>query len=504
MDQEQTRLDALQREELMDTQAEDVFDSITRLAASICDTPIALFSLVDANRQWFKSAVGLEQGGQTPRDQAFCAHAIQTPGELYEVRDAHLEPAFACNPLVTGVPDLRFYAGMPVRSESGHALGTLCVIDRVPRTLSESQRRSLRELASTVECLIRERRAHREARCLLSNAYVQTPGLLYLLDASGAIVEVSDMWLALFGYDRERVIGRNARDFMSTKAREAFLAVRDRFWADGGCRDYPCQFMTSGGQAVDVLISAAIESDPSGRPVRVRCVLIDVTRQLKLQTELEQQAHIDSLTAIPNRRFFCERLETEIIRARRYARPLSMLLFDVDRFKLINDRYGHQIGDQALMQVAAITRQTIRDCDVVGRLGGEEFAVILPETNSANAFRAAERLRFVIESSAVLIDEGRSVTLTVSVGVTTFDDSTTAQEALTQADTAMYAAKRSGRNRAMTWEHAGAARVVQALSRSKWVSDGFPRMMSQQPSAGSGPAAAARAEATETLHFLCV
>lgn len=451
--QEQLRLEALQGEDLLDSEAEAVLDGLTRVASNICGTPISLISLVDSNRQWFKSAVGLTQGGQTPREHAFCAHAIKTPSELFEVPDAWDDPLFVTNPLVTGDPRIRFYAGMPIRSEDGHALGTLCVIDRVPRKLSESQRKSLAELALTVERIIRERRLHRESRNRLSKVYVETPGLLYLLDASGAIIEVSDMWITHFGYTRDRVIGRNAREFMSARAREEFLAVRARLWLDGGCRDFPSQFVTASGQLVDVLISALIQTDSFGKPTQVKCMLVDVTRQLKLQAELEERAHFDSLTGIPNRRFFCERLNAEIVRARRYSRPLSLLLFDADRFKMINDRYGHHVGDRALVQLADHARQTFRDCDLIGRIGGEEFAAILPETNAPNAIRAAERLRWAIESTEFQVDEDRSIPLTVSIGVTLLDEQTTSQEALVRADSAMYAAKRAGRNRVIFWEN---------------------------------------------------
>ena len=137
---EPSRLAALLAFELLDTPAEAMFDNITTLAAQICNTPIALISLVDAERQWFKSRVGLG-ASETPRELAFCAHAINRD-ELFEIENALLDPRFSDNPLVTSDPDIRFYAGMPLSDVHGHNLGTLCVIDRQPRQLNEQQRQS--------------------------------------------------------------------------------------------------------------------------------------------------------------------------------------------------------------------------------------------------------------------------------------------------------------------------------------------------------------------------
>ena len=122
-----------------------MFDDLTQLAAQICDVPISVVSLVDADRQWFKSKVGLDVD-QTPRDVAFCAHAIHGP-ELLVVRDARKDERFADNPLVTGAPDIRFYAGAPLVEPGGHELGTICVIDRVPRELTPRQLESLSALS---------------------------------------------------------------------------------------------------------------------------------------------------------------------------------------------------------------------------------------------------------------------------------------------------------------------------------------------------------------------
>lgn len=153
---EAQRLAALKSYQVLDSLAEQAYDDITALAASICEVPIAMISLVDQSRQWFKSKLGLNQQ-ETPRDVAFCAHAIMRPEPLI-VRDALLDERFANNVLVTHAPQIRFYAGFPLIDRDGFALGTLCAIDRQPRDLSAGQHRAMLALARQVIALLELRR----------------------------------------------------------------------------------------------------------------------------------------------------------------------------------------------------------------------------------------------------------------------------------------------------------------------------------------------------------
>jgi GAF domain-containing protein len=191
---EQERLAALAAWQILDTDAEQAFDELTQLASRSCGTPIALVSLVAESRQWFKSRVGLD-ATETPRDMAFCAHTILNDQPMI-VEDTWLDDRFRDSPLVTGPPNIRFYAGAPLVDDEGHALGSLCVIDRQPRKLTAEQTNTLQLLSHQVMRLMELRRAnHRLAETLKRVACLAQ--LVPICSYCHAIREQPDDWQRL-------------------------------------------------------------------------------------------------------------------------------------------------------------------------------------------------------------------------------------------------------------------------------------------------------------------
>jgi diguanylate cyclase (GGDEF)-like protein len=183
-------------------------------------------------------------------------------------------------------------------------------------------------------------------------------------------------------------------------------------------------------------------------PMELLGVIQDITERKELERQLEQEAHSDPLTGCANRRHFMQQAVLEYARARRYDGVLSVLMLDLDHFKAVNDTHGHPVGDLTLQQLVHVCRETLREEDVVGRLGGEEFAVLLPETGDTRAGEVAERLRLAIERAAVPLPQGAALHVTVSIGVAILEpDDVGIDMVLGRADRALYQAKNTGRNR---------------------------------------------------------
>ena len=274
-----------------------------------------------------------------------------------------------------------------------------------------------------------------------------------LLDTNGVVQEVNRAPLDRAGYRREDVIGQYFYDapwwtYDDQVRNQLIDAIRD---ANHGIASRYDVVVKMGKDFVPLDFLIGPVYDDSGKIVGLLPTAVDITARKNLEVELQRQAHLDHLTGLPNRRSFMDKSEVELSRAQRYDNTLSILMLDIDHFKQINDTYGHQAGDIVLKSLAMTFQEVLRNVDIIGRLGGEEFAAVLAETGIEKATEVAERLREVIASGEVELSEGNTINYTVSIGITTLiDRNSNIDVLLHEADKALYRAKQSGRNRVCT------------------------------------------------------
>jgi len=328
-----SRLEALDQLDVLDTPREEAFDRITRLIKSIFDVEIAIVSMIDGHRQWYKSVEGLPNTEEA-LETTFCKYTVLGT-EPVVVADATSDARFQDNPHVTGDPHIRFYAGIPLRTSGGHNVGTVCAI----------------------------------------------------------------------GYEPRRFSARETQ------------------------------------------------------------ILQDLTQIAMNELELRQQASADSLTGALSRRAFKEEASRAVSLGKRHEHPVSCIAVDLDRFKSINDRFGHPAGDRVLVGAVEACRRHLRKTDLFGRMGGEEFAILLPHTAADDALAVAEKLRASI-ASQVFEFTGKRVLVTASFGIATLDGDDSLDDLISHADVALYEAKAAGRNTCVTW-HAPVVPLAADVARRR-------------------------------------
>ncbi|HET6342880.1 MAG TPA: sigma 54-interacting transcriptional regulator [Gemmatimonadota bacterium] len=298
---ESARLEALRRYHILDTSSDDDFDVLVALAARICGTPIGLVSLVDADRQWFKARIGLESA-ETPRDVSFCAHAI-LGSELFVVPDATADARFADNPFVTSDPHIRFYAGAPLVTPDGHALGTLCVIDHEPHDLSPHQAQVLRALSRQVVSLLELRRtrkdleqalndmqgveeAQRTSQQLQTRMIESSRDCIKLLDADGRLLSMNQGGMEILEIcDFEPLRNTFWLDFWEGPHREAASRALEEAKRGGVGRFVGfCPTMGEKPMWWDVVVNAIV--DAQGRPEQLLAISRDVTERVRSERTL--------------------------------------------------------------------------------------------------------------------------------------------------------------------------------------------------------------------------
>jgi diguanylate cyclase (GGDEF)-like protein/PAS domain S-box-containing protein len=262
------------------------------------------------------------------------------------------------------------------------------------------------------------------------------------ITSKGKFVDVNGQLTQMLGYKQNEMIGQPITDFIAPEDRDRVMAnIRN-----GTESNVQLEILRKDGSRVTVEAHGQTIVQ-GGIPMRLTA-LRDITERKIFEAELKRQARIDHLTGVSNRGYFMIQAELELSRAIRYGKPLSLYMLDIDYFKKVNDSYGHKIGDLVLIKLAEVCRQTLREVDIIGRIGGEEFVILLPETDLVEATEVAERLKESIAKSKVPLEGGLPLHFTVSIGVTSLvskDDNL--DVLLNLADKALYQAKEQGRNR---------------------------------------------------------
>jgi two-component system cell cycle sensor histidine kinase/response regulator CckA len=297
---EKQRIEALRRYAILDTAPELRFDRITSLAARLFDVPMAVVSLVDEHRQWFKSRVGVERH-QTARDISFCTHAIRGD-QVMVVPDAVQDPRFASSPLVTGEPGIRFYAGAPLITSDGFRLGTLCVQDRLPRdSFAPADAANLADLAALVVDELEFRLAEHqrsEVGRLFASVFETAPVGIAILDEAGLYLHVNPAYCRLYGYQPAELLGRGF--WMMLPEEEEQQARRDHSAFLSGQGELPetRRVRTRQGSLLDVFVNYSLLVTGDGRRLRVTAVT-DVTRIRQAEAALrESHQRLSQLAAI--------------------------------------------------------------------------------------------------------------------------------------------------------------------------------------------------------------
>jgi diguanylate cyclase (GGDEF)-like protein/PAS domain S-box-containing protein len=268
--------------------------------------------------------------------------------------------------------------------------------------------------------------------------------MLLIDPLSGKIIAANSAAIDYYKYPLDQLVGMSISEInhMSPEliAEEGQRALRE----EGN--SYFFSHRLSSGELRDVEVHLTpIES--GGRSL-LFSIVHDITERKKVEQKLEVLAQTDLLTGLANRRHFMTLAEQELSRTLRYGGALSVLMMDIDHFKIVNDTYGHQAGDLVLQKLGELCLETLREVDLVGRIGGEEFAVILPQTDGEKTLEVAERLRQTVERAEVQLEFGLPLHITLSIGVTTLTGGgTNIDTLLGQADNALYEAKHAGRNR---------------------------------------------------------
>lgn len=462
---EAVRLEALRALDVLDTPPESEFNAIVAGARHLFECKFAFISLIDADRQWFKAKAGLKVT-ETPLQISFCTHAVSADN-LLVVPDAREDLRFAANPLVTGEPHIRFYAGVPLRVKATTAckrvpVGTLCVADDQPHAPAADKLEMLCGMAHVIEALLEARRTSRESLRLALDrdealdAMARMHRLLqhaermarigsWRLELVSGQVHWSDQTYAIHGIapGSEALLER-ALGFYPSDDRAKLEAALALCIDQGTPWDLELNFTDAQGHARRVRTLGELDQG-AGKGIAITGVIQDITDRYRFERGLLAAARTDELTGIPSRRAFNEELEVAL-NSPRGAEPPVLAIIDLDHFKEVNDRLGHAAGDEVLRTMAAKLRSAQYLGDYfIARLGGDEFVLLLRGPRPPGQLeRDIECLLTDLRCSVPA--GGGTIHVSATIGVCAYGGRYVDRSALlTEADEALYRAKRRQR-----------------------------------------------------------
>ncbi|MDP2246798.1 MAG: diguanylate cyclase, partial [Nitrosomonadales bacterium] len=421
--------------------------------------------ILDGHRQWFKAAVGLSVR-ETPREISFCTHAVES-SEPMVVADASKDPRFSSNSLVINEPHLAFYAGVPLRNSDDLAIGTFCIMDHAPRVLSDHEMTILRVIANQVMKLLELRYERQSLKTLAADCEQLNENLKdseqrwkFALEGAGDgvwdwnlktnVVFFSRRWKEMLGYV-EGELPSHYKNWLEIVHKDDTSSVMESLnkHLENRSESFSAEFRAQckDGRWLWVLSRGiVVEWDASGSPSRIVGTQTDISARKETEELIWKQANFDGLTSLPNRRMFFNRLSEEIKRAARNKKAFAVMFIDLDGFKPVNDKWGHQAGDDLLVQVSQRLTTCIRQTDTSARFGGDEFTVIL--TGLSDAADVEVIASKVLDSLNQPFDlGGRIAQISASIGIATYPaHGVDGDSLISHADSAMYDAKGIGKN----------------------------------------------------------
>jgi len=440
---EEWRLAALDQYAIAGTSPEAEYDHICQLAAALFNAPTALVSFVERDRQFFKARVGFE-ASETSRDSSFCAHAL-VRDDVLVVPDALEDSRFRQNPLVTGVPFIRFYAGAPVATASGHRIGSVCVIDKKPRPpLTDGEKGLLRALAQLTSDHLERRRLNVIGRAAFELA-AATPDAIVCADGKGQITYWNPSAETMFARTRQEALGQPFKTLIAADWQPTLLGELERA-RRGDKRKAGTVALTAirnDGSPFPAEVSVAFWQE--GERDQYGVVLRDVSERHAERERLRYLTHFDRLTDLSNRARFLERVDEELVRQHSFA----VLKIGLDRFKEINGAMGMAAGDDVLRKTAERIVAMAGPGTFVARLGADEFGVLLTGTTDPSGVLAlSEHILAVIaepfEIPGFACHVGASAGVVLAPGPSQFSD---ANGILKAALLSLHQAKKEGGRR---------------------------------------------------------